>query len=177
MGIGNYFLTNAETVYIYNDQVFGEWDEVRQEYSEIEHRDDYQFFYQDLMEALRGLLPASYQNYARLLTLPEVSAALKDPALVAELRALDVESAARREWLLCGVDYRVGRGLLCPQCRNPVRPRDNCGWSASIGKIPPSYGSTEGVRQACCRRVRAVSANQRLHQWTIRIASPRCGFE
>jgi len=41
------------------------------------------------------LLPASFQNYARLLTLPEVSAALKDPALIAKLRALDVESAAR----------------------------------------------------------------------------------
>ncbi len=67
MGIGNYFLTNAETVYIYNDQVYGEWDEVRQEYSEIEHRDDYPFFYQDLMEALRGLLPASYRRVDRVI--------------------------------------------------------------------------------------------------------------
>ncbi len=41
------------------------------------------------------LRPASFRNYARLLTLPEVTAALKDPALTAKLRALDVESSAR----------------------------------------------------------------------------------
>ncbi len=39
--------------------------------------------------------PASFQNYAELLTLPEMTQALKDPALVEQLRKLNVEMKIR----------------------------------------------------------------------------------
>lgn len=39
--------------------------------------------------------PASYQNYAELITLPELAVALKDPALVEQLQKIDIEKVAR----------------------------------------------------------------------------------
>jgi hypothetical protein len=48
-----------------------------------------------LMNDKDWLRTASYANYARLMTLPEVSAALKDSTLVERLRAINVERAAR----------------------------------------------------------------------------------
>ena len=40
--------------------------------------------------------PASFQNYAELITLPDLTTALKDPALVAQLQKINIEQTARQ---------------------------------------------------------------------------------
>ena len=49
MGVGNFYLDNAETVYIYIDEVYPD-----DEYDE--------FYYEDMVETLLGFLPASFSQ-------------------------------------------------------------------------------------------------------------------
>lgn len=65
MGVGNYYLENAETVYVDHESVYGEYLLDENRYSEIDHDDDYRFLYEDFIRGLRALLPASYEEVDR----------------------------------------------------------------------------------------------------------------
>ena len=64
MGIGNYYLTNAHTVYVDHDQVYGEWDSSKDQHKFIETESDFAFHYDDFIEVLADLIPATYSLFS-----------------------------------------------------------------------------------------------------------------
>ena len=63
MGIGNFYLKNAHTVYVDHDQVYGEWDVERSQFELIENDDDFLFFYDEFIESVVEVIPASYERF------------------------------------------------------------------------------------------------------------------
>jgi hypothetical protein len=66
MGAGNYFLDNAHTVYVDHDQVYGEWDSSKDQYQYIETEDDFAFHYDDFIDGLTDLIPATYSFFTEV---------------------------------------------------------------------------------------------------------------
>lgn len=61
MGAGNYYVANGRTVYIDNDQVYGEYSLETSQYEFVENELDFQFHYEDLIASLRSLIPDTYE--------------------------------------------------------------------------------------------------------------------
>lgn len=58
MGVGNYYLENAYTVYVDHEEVYGEWDPETGEFERILCDCDYGFLFRDFINTIRNLLPA-----------------------------------------------------------------------------------------------------------------------
>ena len=60
MGVGNFYLSNAETIYIDHSAVYGEFLLDEDRYEHLENELDSEIYYEDLIDDLRELLPKSY---------------------------------------------------------------------------------------------------------------------
>lgn len=63
MGVGNYQLSNAKTIYIDNESVYGRWDDQSLQFEFIESEIDFQFCFDDLIERITDVLPNSYSSH------------------------------------------------------------------------------------------------------------------
>jgi hypothetical protein len=60
MGVGNFYLENAETIYIDHEAIYGPYLVDEDRFEDIEHDFDYQLRYEDLIDSLTSLLSPTY---------------------------------------------------------------------------------------------------------------------
>ena len=65
MGVGNYLLRDAKTIYIDDESVYGAWDREKEQFEFVECEFDYQFLYDCMIEHILELLPKSYMPVKR----------------------------------------------------------------------------------------------------------------
>jgi hypothetical protein len=65
MGVGNYLLRDAKTIYIDDESVYGAWNSEKEQFEFVECDFDYQFLYDCMIEHILELLPKSYTPVKR----------------------------------------------------------------------------------------------------------------
>lgn len=60
MGVGNYYLENAHTVYVDHEEIYGEWDPETGDFKGIVSDCDYSFYFREFINTIRNLLPVWY---------------------------------------------------------------------------------------------------------------------